>query len=51
MSVPNFSYLAGLEVAEKFVWGGVGGWGGLHSHLHVKPNRCVEVRLRLGLGF
>ena len=24
MSVPNFSFLAGLEVAEKFVWG-VGG--------------------------
>ena len=23
MSVPNFSYLAGLEVAEKFVWGGM----------------------------
>ena len=44
MSVPNFSSLDGLEVAEKFVWGG--GWeGGLHSHFHVKPNRCVEVRL------
>ena len=27
MSVPNFSSLAGLEVAEKFVVGGVG-WGG-----------------------
>ena len=26
MSVPNFSFLACLEVAEKFVWGGVG-WG------------------------
>ena len=25
MSVPNFSSLAGLEVAEKFVRGGVGG--------------------------
>ena len=25
--MPNFSYLAGLEVAEKFVVvGGVGGW-------------------------
>ena len=24
--MPNFSSLAGLEVAEKFVWGG--GWGG-----------------------
>ena len=49
MSVPNFSSLAGLEVAEKFVWGvglGVGVWrGGLHCNFHVKPNRCVEVRL------
>ena len=24
-----------------------GGWGGLHSHFHVKPNRCVV----LGWGF
>ena len=28
--MPNFSSIAGLEVAEKFVvvgwWGGVGGW-------------------------
>ena len=23
--MPNFSSLAGLEVAEKFLWGGVGG--------------------------
>ena len=22
----NFSFLAGLEVTEKFVWGGGGGW-------------------------
>ena len=28
MSVPNFSFLACLEVAEKFVVGGVV-WGGL----------------------
>ena len=35
--MPNFSSLAGLEVAEKFL-----GWGGgLHNHFHVKPNRCV----------
>ena len=31
MSVQNFSFLARLEVAEKFVvvgwWGGVVGWG------------------------
>ena len=39
--MPNFSSLAGLEVAKKFVWGWGGGWGGLHSHFHVKPNRCV----------
>ena len=37
--MPNFSSLACLEVPEKFVWGV--GWGGLHSHFHVKPNRCV----------
>ena len=47
----NFSSLAGLEVAEKFPlggWGGWGvGWGGLHSHFHGQPNRCVV----LGLGF
>ena len=51
MFVPNFSSLAGLEVAEKFLWGvgGVGGWGGLHSHFHVKPNRCVV--LCWGWGF
>ena len=42
----NFSSLARLEVPEKFVWW-VGG-GGLESHFHVKPNRCVEVRVRLG---
>ena len=49
--MPNFSSLAGLEVAEKFVWGvGGGGWGGcLHSHFHVKPNRCVV--LCWGWGF
>ena len=27
--MPNFSSLAGLEVAEKFLWGGWGGWGGV----------------------
>ena len=40
--MPNFSSLARLEVPEKFVWGG--GWD-LLSHFHVKPNRCVDVRL------
>ena len=47
--MPNFSSLAGLEVAEKFLWVGGGGWGGLHSHFHVKPNRCVV--LCWGWGF
>ena len=53
--MPNFSSLAGLEVAEKFLWGvgGVGwggvGWGGLHSDFRVKPTRCV--RLCWGWGF
>ena len=34
------------DIADiEFVWwGGVGGWG-LQRHFHVKPNRCVEVRL------
>ena len=45
--MPNFSSLAGLEVAEKFLWGG--GGGGLHSHFHVTPNRCVV--LCWGWGF
>ena len=47
--MPNFSSLAGLEVAEKFLWGVGGGGGGLHSHFHVKPNRCVV--LCWGWGF
>ena len=48
--MPNFSSLAGLEVAEKFLWGWGGvGWGGLHSHFHVKPNRCV-VLCCVGVG-
>ena len=45
--MPNFSSLARLEVPEKFLWGV--GWGGLHSHFRVKPNRCVV--LCLGWGF
>ena len=43
--MPNFSSLARLEVPEKFLWGG----GGLHSHFHVKPNRCFV--LCWGWGF
>ena len=37
--MPNFSSLAGLEVAEKFLvggWGGVG-WGGYTSRLCLTP--------------
>ena len=30
----------------EFVWGG---WG-VPSHFHVKPNRCVEVRVRVRVG-
>ena len=41
--MPNFRSLASLEVPEKFVW------GGLQSQFHVKPNRCVEVRVRVGV--
>ena len=48
--MPNFSFLAGLEVAENFVWGGVGVGGGLHSPFRVKLNRCVEVRVRVRVG-
>ena len=50
MSVHNFSFLARLEVAEKFVvvaWGGVvvvGWWW--WSHFLVQPNFSVEVVLR-----
>ena len=37
--MPNFSSLAGLEVAEKFVvgWGGWGGWGGV-EHVTTMSN-------------
>ena len=49
--MPNFRSLALLEVPEKFVWGWGVGWGGLQSHFDVKPNRCVVLRLGLGLGF
>ena len=53
--MPNFSSLAGLEVAEKFVWGGGGGWGGVGGvgwfaqsfSCQTQPLCCVA----LGLGF
>ena len=46
--MPNFSSLAGLEVAEKFVWGGVGWGGGLVCTVIFVSNPivvlcCVEV--------
>ena len=37
-----FSFLACLEVAEKFV---VVGWCCMHSHFHVQPNFSAEVVL------
>ena len=48
--MPNFSSLAGLEVAEKFLWGvgGVGGvgWGGVVcTVIFVSNPTFVEVRL------
>ena len=54
MYIPNFSSLACLEVAEKFVV--VVGWlGGVVGHLATVSNlnpRCVALSLvELGLGF
>ena len=44
MSVPNFSSLAGLEVAEKFVGGG--GGGGVHVTTMSNSNAsCFRVEL------
>ena len=45
--MPNFSSLAGLEVAEKFVVVGWGGWGGV-EHLTTVSNSnasCFRVEL------
>ena len=50
MSVQNFSSLAGLEVAEKFVVGWVGGVGWLVEHLSTVSNSnasCFRVVLSL----
>ena len=53
--MPNFSPLAGLEVAEKFVWGvggGVGGgvgWFAQSFSCQTQPLCCVV--LGLGWGF
>ena len=45
--MPNFSSLAGLEVAEKFVRGGVvGWWGGVHLTTMSNSNAsCFRVAL------
>ena len=43
--MPNFSSLAGLEVAEKFVWGGGGREGG--CKVIFMSNPTVVLRLRL----
>ena len=46
--MPNFSSLAGLEVGEKFVLGGVG-WGGVVEHVTTMSNSnasCFRVELR-----
>ena len=56
MSVPNFSSLACLEVAEKFLWvgwwGGGVGCGGMQSHFQVKPNfGWIVIELTLSWGF
>ena len=45
MAAPNFSSLAGLEVGEKFVGGGVG-WGGEHVTTVSNSNAsCFRVEL------
>ena len=46
--MPNFSFLACLEVAEKFVLG-VGGGGGLAvSTVSNLNSSCIELELELG---
>ena len=44
--MPNFSSLAGLEVAEKFVVVGGVGWGGVHVTTVSNSNAsCFRVEL------
>ena len=47
--MPNFSSLAGLEVAEKFVVGGMGwgGWGGLEHMTTVFNSNASFFRVAL----
>ena len=47
--MPNFSSLAGLEVAEKFLWGGEGGWGGVVCTVIFVSNQPV-VLCCVGVG-
>ena len=59
--MPNFSSIAGLEVAEKFVVVGGVGWGGWVEHMTTMSNSntsCfrvglswVELRWVLTIGF
>ena len=51
--MPNFSSIAGLEVAEKFVvvgWGGVGGWVGWVEHVTTMSNSNASC-FRVGLSW
>ena len=49
--MPNFSSLAGLEVAEKFVRGGVG-WGGVEHVTTVSNSNASCFRVELScVGF
>ena len=45
--MPNFSSLAGLEVAEKFFV--VGGWGGVVEHVATMSNSNASC-FRVGLS-
>ena len=49
MSVPNFSSLAGLEVAEKFVVVGGGWWWVVVEHLTTMSNSNASC-FRVGLS-
>ena len=49
MSVPNFSLLACLEVAEKFVVGG--GVGHMATMSNLNPSYVEWSWVKLGLGF
>ena len=47
--MPNFSSLAGLEVAEKFLWGVGVGWFAQSFSCQTQPLCCVGVRVRVGV--